>query len=366
MQNKDGEASLKTYTYEAVEHVSSLPQRIGASASGLLQSAFETTSASAFTETLASLDIETAKGGSSSSGNHNDQALASAQSFIIRKDQSTERSMSAGETFRSRQMQSVSCKETVQAAFDQFAVGPQQNCNAVSTQQASPASDDRRRVGSAETYVVDYNLLATFNSILRRGQASEKVAAAQADEKIFQVLSEDQRDSGHPSGLFDDLKENDDDGAEVVALLSDPTSFADDDPADLSDQSFDESDFSNVHRVKSHCQSSPDMSSASQLDLDPLGLVPDFEHFVTSTVDEPKDHCSNLKETGFQDFGDIQPWITMLNKYHDEVWGDALPLVQEAREQIRVATISQEGEPQNRPAIRRLGMLLRHLNLPVP
>ena len=58
---------------------------------------------------------------------------------------------------------------------------------------------------------------------------------------------------------------------------------------------------------------------------------------------------------------DLQPWIRILGSYHDEVWGDVLPLVQEVR---REAEPTKDGmwNLGDKPALRRLQMLLKHLH----
>lgn len=57
----------------------------------------------------------------------------------------------------------------------------------------------------------------------------------------------------------------------------------------------------------------------------------------------------------------LEQWEGVLNRYADEVWGDLLPLVKEARDEVE--TIKEDhGASDERPvALRRLGMILGHL-----
>ena len=78
----------------------------------------------------------------------------------------------------------------------------------------------------------------------------------------------------------------------------------------------------------------------------PLNLNPDFEHIPGH---------SSLGDQGWR-----EQWDGVLNRYTDEVWGDLLPLVKEARKEVedRRSDSSSTKEPK---ALRRLGAILRHL-----
>ena len=123
------------------------------------------------------------------------------------------------------------------------------------------------------------------------------------------------------------------DGAAVVALLSDPGFSIDEEPIESETFDIDEN-----HGTR-HLPSRQDLRMREAGNR--LELIPDF------AVD------------------DLDPWNDILGRYHDEVWGDMLPLVQEAREEIKVARASDEGAKLDRPAIRRLGMVLSHLKHPI-
>lgn len=57
----------------------------------------------------------------------------------------------------------------------------------------------------------------------------------------------------------------------------------------------------------------------------------------------------------------LQQWEGVLNRYADEVWGDLLPLVQEAKEEVEAIKIDHGTGDGSPIALRRLGMILDHL-----
>ena len=146
----------------------------------------------------------------------------------------------------------------------------------------------------------------------------------------------------------------DHDGAEVVALLSVPGSCLD---GFLQD----EGHHTQSERLDRHPQSYTAQSSevvhidvvANELQLVPsLGInSAAFEMMITS--------MPHLDEYS-RDI-DLQPWLQFLDSYHDEVWGDKLPLVQEARKE---ANSAKDGlwKSEGKPALRRLQMLLKHIH----
>jgi hypothetical protein len=58
----------------------------------------------------------------------------------------------------------------------------------------------------------------------------------------------------------------------------------------------------------------------------------------------------------------MEQWEGVLTSYADEVWGDLLPLVQEAREEVQAVKDDPEGLANgSQKALRRLGLILGHL-----
>lgn len=58
---------------------------------------------------------------------------------------------------------------------------------------------------------------------------------------------------------------------------------------------------------------------------------------------------------------DIRPWLDILSRYQDEVWGDILPLVQEARKEVKIANEGGKSPHNGTSALRRLAMVLGHV-----
>jgi hypothetical protein len=88
-------------------------------------------------------------------------------------------------------------------------------------------------------------------------------------------------------------------------------------------------------------------------------------------VAPPADHPLNLIPVAESLAGDegrqmwIEQWNGVLTRYTDEVWGDLLPLVEEAREEVQSIedgmTDTVDGPPK---ALRRLGLILGHIREP--
>lgn len=311
--SSDGQTSPFGRAREVVASSPSLPQRIRASTSGLLQNAFGTPSAGSVTETPTSLHSETSKGASNSSSTDVGEASSSMHFSHIREDQNAASISPTGEPFRSRQGNGASSVGTAQAAFDAFVAEPQEVPTILGTAQPTSSLDGKRRSTRPEP--------------------------------------------------------DDRDGAEVVALLSDPTFSVDDDPADA--WVYDFSKPTDTDKVLSNTRTRPDAveSPGDPAMVNPLDLIPDFRHDLegrvpfSSTQDD--DRWPSPHSIDFSNAGSIQPWLDILHRYQDEVWGDMLPLVVEAREEIRIANANGQGALRDRPAIRRLGMLLGHFAIRV-
>ena len=170
------------------------------------------------------------------------------------------------------------------------------------------------------------------------------------------------------------------DGAEVVALLSDPNFSVD----ELPDPFFDAETFNNCHELlKSSDINRTSLSAIGKGLITPpvhqtpsptnsLNLLPNFDfgddvasRNLLSTspvaliggenrrVSRPP---TDLLSTNFES------WLVVLTRYQDDVWGDMLPLVEEARAEMKIASAEGGAALIDRPAIRRLSMILRHVN----
>jgi len=313
----------------AVQRTESLPGRIGASASGLLQTSFGRTSPGSVANSLTSLnaDADASKGASASSSNSSGEASSSSQAFSARGGSAASRRALPEESFRSELGRPGISTQNSQVDFDEFVArsqgpGP----------RFEPIDDDISWSGqlTAHSYIQEEE----NGSQLTQEEASFQQAVAPSEEQLI-------RNS---------------DGAAVVALLSDPgftieTELNDSDAFMPSDK-----------REELLSDKRPNESADLFALTNPLDLMPDFD---SSWESVHLAHYFNGETFSDASFSNIQPWADILDRYHDEVWGDMLPLVKEAREEVKAAKASPEGALQDRPAIRRLGMLLKHLDHPM-
>ncbi|KAL8724786.1 MAG: hypothetical protein Q9181_006675 [Wetmoreana brouardii] len=165
--------------------------------------------------------------------------------------------------------------------------------------------------------------------------------------------------------------ENSTDGAAVIALLSDPSFSVDDiqeSPMAFEDPGYDSQLDEDPKDVV------PRASSAFVSPINPLSLVPDFEKDSRPPRVEDSgsdmipwlDGASGSKVQGWmsncgEDL-EIQPWLDMLTTYHDQVWGDLTPLVNDAVKEASAIRNGDNSRHQDCPAIRRLAMVVAHIS----
>ena len=301
-----------------------LSQRVGESATNLLKESFKRPSPQTVTGVLNSLKTEIAKAGpSSSSTNTGESSLAVRSSSQCGQD-----ILDHGESFRSNKAGGRFGRCHGQVAFDEFLTGLNGSEHESEFVQDGPVSNGDQRLG------------------FPLGLAEDNLPLVQ-DKQTLRMQDQNQ-------GFAD----QDFDGAAVVALLSDPASTLD------TESSITLVSESRKGPKRETLQTGKGLIKpiAAIHPSNPLVLVPNFSATCNST------HASLTTQKGIHErgnflesgCGDVQPWIDMLHLYHDEVWGDMLPLVQEAREELK-ATIEGKTRLYDSPAIRRLRMVLQHL-----
>ena len=307
----------------------SLSKRIGNSASGMLQNVFTRPSVGAIAETLGSLGADTSKGGASSSASVGD--ASSLQAVLDQESGPSSDQPTVGESFRSEQAYGGIRANRGQYEFDEFAQTSR-------LQEFDNAITQSLHVGNFELpATVGNHCPCAFCKMgklnLNRETYGPEVAPASSSN----------------------------DGAAVVALLSDPAFDVNEEPTDTWAVPV-------TDKGKAKLESQPvEQQLYNWADplapVNPLDLMPNFNTSWTP----PTQSSSYYGEASSGDlaFGDLQPWTAILNRYHDDVWGDMLPLVKEAREELKSANSSPEGTLHDRPALRRLGMLLKHLHQPM-
>ncbi len=155
------------------------------------------------------------------------------------------------------------------------------------------------------------------------------------------------------------------DGAAVVALLSDPSFNIDDAVADSTtdDSHFTDADpllanlspqqLATLSVIKSQLPPPPVHRVPSP--TNPLNLIPNFDDSAWS------EGRSSLEDSVDATKAHLAQWWSVLNNYQDEVWGDILPLMEEARQEVEQAMSSESGRLNEGPAVRRLAMVLGHV-----
>lgn len=308
----------------------SLAKRIGSSASGVLQNVFAKPSASAVAETLGSVDANTSKGGASSSASLGETSSSSQSVVSQEASPGLGRSMVA-ETLRSEQIRGGIHAGSGQDEFNRFSQPSQM-----------------RELDTAITQALD---LPNLERPATDGDHCTcpfcKMGELHRNRKAY--------------GPDVELAPGSNDGAAVVALLSDPAFNIDEEPTNAWA-------VPKTEKGKGKLGSQPVeqqlYDSADPLaPINPLDLIPDFDASWDPVAYASSFHDGNCSSGPA--FGDIQPWTDILNRYHDEVWGDMLPLVKEAREELKSANNNPEGTLHDRSALRRLGMLLKHLHQPI-
>lgn len=310
------------------EAAASLPQRIGESASALLKESFELSSPRTFTGVLASINNNIKAGSSSSSEDTEESSLAFRSS-----PQYEETAPDQCESFRSNERDGKLGRTYGQVAFDKFVASPNQ-------------------LGHDPDPITDWP------GLIGDKQGSCTVGAAEDD--LHQIQ---ERGAWRTQDKYQGITDQNIDGAAVVALLSDPAFTVDEEPSSTLDSETDgaEGRYHKGLRTGERLAESIGVLHPSS----PLDLVPDFgarwdlSHTLSATP------TGIYESRHFLELGsrETQPWIDILGRYHDEVWAEISPLVQEAREELEAAnekqTCLQEG-----PAIRRLMMVLQHLRNP--
>jgi hypothetical protein len=166
----------------------------------------------------------------------------------------------------------------------------------------------------------------------------------------------------HDSSSQDRAHEGDahNDGAGVLALLSDPNfvaisdtydteEFSTDAVADLFSQDLSSSKQQAADRIRTALPAPPSHNSVSEPNT--FNLYPDFG------INHP--HIAISNDDQFASQLSVSQWSTVLNGYTDEVWGDLLPVVNNIKKQLAE---SKYGTAHlDDLAIMRLKMILGHL-----
>ncbi|KAJ5183769.1 hypothetical protein N7492_001385 [Penicillium capsulatum] len=166
------------------------------------------------------------------------------------------------------------------------------------------------------------------------------------------------------------------DGAAVVSLLSDTSFDPNFDPStetlDLDPSSSPppltaaETDMLNSYRR----EIAPATSNPHQgQQLSSLSLVPDIDAFLQQNDPEALGKADGntastnitLRDSVLTHLPGAADWVDVQERYHDDVWGYLRPALEAAKEEIEEEKHGSEHEGDDGPAVRRLKMILRHM-----
>lgn len=317
----------------------SLSERIGVSTRGLLRSAVSQPSPGAAVDVLASTASLSEKGGSSSDST---RSIVSSEAFGSRPA-----STSSNQSWRSAADDHVYSHAGGAPEVYGFTTFVENSAIGSRGHMLDIDCGDYERNGKSK-HEQDPNqfLEHTMRPLPNHGRAVPDI------DKVDMMPTEalEYQRAGHDLGHDEALHSLD--GAEVVRLLSDPEFCLDDMPLDVlhgAEVSRQE------HEAVSHVAFPRSVSNsdaiANHLQLIPgSGVHPVILEKMAATMPRVDEYAQDL---------DLQPWLHILNSYHDEVWGDMLPLVRQVREEIGQS--DNKRKVQDKPATRRLQMLIGHL-----
>ena len=322
-------------------------ERVGSSATGLWRSTILEASAAQMTSSLASSSFTSEKSQSSSS--HAESAYTNVtespdSGYRLQRSSGSSLSNSSSESFRSTPYEFGGVNSKTEAEFGTFS----QTSQVERTELETPA------------------------------EIKENPCNESAHQDISEYSASQSAGPGSCFGPTNEWNLVNTDGELVVALLSDPNSDLEEtvSAVALSDELSDPTILFEIppgtegalNRIKSDLPSPPTYKTPSP--MNPLNLIPDFRSdHETPLRDDTKPIPTTMshiyimanKPIGIQE---LEPWLDVLTNYQDEVWGDVASLVREVRDEVRIAK-ENNIKAIDSTTVRRLGMILGHLKMPV-
>ncbi|KAF3391774.1 hypothetical protein F1880_007806 [Penicillium rolfsii] len=182
----------------------------------------------------------------------------------------------------------------------------------------------------------------------------------------------------HPGSQTHAYEPQSTDGAAVVSLLTD-TSF-DPDFGGTEDLDLDlaaapppltAAEIKMLDSFRRQIGDLPDATAQHQPPrLSSLSLVPDIDTFLqqndpsafTHSTDASAASILTLRDSVLKYLPGAEDWVSVHERYHDEVWGYLRPALEAAKAEIEErGPDGQDGEENDGPAVRRLKMILKHL-----
>ena len=178
--------------------------------------------------------------------------------------------------------------------------------------------------------------------------------------------------------------QNAQDGSEVLALLASPsfnTDFPnpinatttsnnpDPDstliPNDLSSERQSQLSPQEIQILESFRRNlSPDSTHGQhQQRINTASLIPDIDNFLSTVPSQTQNDATALRDAVLTGLPGAEEWVSVEERYQDEVWGFLKPVLEAARREMeeRGEQEGSKGEGEDGPAVARLKMILRHM-----
>ncbi|PWY69923.1 hypothetical protein BO83DRAFT_61191 [Aspergillus eucalypticola CBS 122712] len=155
------------------------------------------------------------------------------------------------------------------------------------------------------------------------------------------------------------------DGDAVVSLLSDQTFDPEfpptaDEPTEIVETELLPMQLTaeDKEMIESFRRLTPPTSSGNNT-LTSRSLVPDIGDFLDTLPPESHSDVATLRDTVLTGLPGAADWLTVEDRYHDEVWGYLRPTLEAAAKELE--SNRESGSTEEGPAVRRLKMILRHM-----
>lgn len=358
--SKDKAGSASASTKSMNNDTKTFVERLGASAATLTRQALLQPSGAAIAQTMGSLSMNTEKGESSSSSAASEELFSNTDTLSSRpssmaSDAKKIATSSRTDTFQERTETNESdLSDSAPFDLDAFLSEPDRPKLEVSSSTGfdeGPLALKRKEC--------DGNIRKGSPQSSNAHQGFESYRRPSHDNTICSFASQSYLGSAQ-SAHHKDLRNMIDstDGAAVVDLLSKPGLLIDD---DIEDHVPTLARSSDIYRQSKYSETGPTGISAdrngTQIErrlIPNLGLTRIDLKTIAQAMPRAADEAHKAE---------LQPWLEILNSYQDEVWGDILPLVRQAREELAI-TSDDENARVDKSAVMRLRMILSHLAPP--
>lgn len=332
-------------------------ERLGASAAILTRQALLQPSGGAIAQTMGSLSTNTEKGEASSSSAASEESFSNSDMFSSRPS-----SMASDVKQMAISVDTETSQKPTDTRQRDFSGSTPFDLDVFWSKPDLPwlgvpsptALDDGPLALKQEEFVTNIQKNNPESSSAQQG-FEDYPSLSHGDENCSSASHSHLRNARSTIGKSPRNLINSTDGAAVVDLLSKPSLYIED---EIEGQVPTSAGLSDIDRQSKYPETARSEVRTSRKDtMIERGLIPDFAltetdlKTIAQSIPRAIDEAHNAE---------LRPWLEILNSYQDEVWGDMLPLVRQAREELAMTGDSKNGL-DDKPAVRRLRMLLSHL-----